>query len=529
MTPTKLTPRPDQEESIVRILAEPTKAALIGDQTGFGKTLIASEVVVRAGWQRVLFIGIGATFQQWKDRLEAQSDGRIQLRRLDSSKPGREAFDAFLAGAPGHYFATIQWLTQRDVVYRDKVTLDGKPVWKVKKSTGEIVLKDRKEGSIGPAQEPVRERQRVRLDTFRKMSARKSGPVDAIIFDESHAIANRDSQGRKTLVSIATEWKIAMSATWAGNSFEHAWSTTKWLWPDLIPAYWTWHEQWCHMRPKLDEDGKPVRRKGGMVVQELVGEKEPEGTFVRSLPLYLRRERPEKAPEPIVVVVDATPEQRAQYEDLKEDLLTWAMNFEGDHEPLVVDIPAVLRMRLRQVALAELSLGADGDVVFAPTAASAKLRALKGVIDYWGDQPVVLMTDSEKFARLTAERMTAAGYKAEAWTGKTSEKERARIKASFLAGEFKYLVMTVQSGGTGVDGLQTVCSKIIWLSVPDGDPKLEEQALGRVFRPGMTEKYGPFEQVRLLMRDSVDVDVLENLISKGRAIRGSIGAAALAQ
>lgn len=509
---TKLTPRPEQEEAIQRILAEPTKAALIADETGFGKTLTASEVIVRAGWARVLIIGIGATFPQWKERLAEQSDGSIQLRRMESNKAGRQAFDDFLAGKPGYYMATIQWLTQQDVKYETKTDLNGDPVYKVDRATGLATDK------------VVRER--VRLETFRKMSNRKAGPVDAIVFDESHAIANRASQGRRTLLSIATEWKIAMSATFAGNLFENAWSTTRWLWPDLIPAYWTWYEQWCKVEPKVNADGREVWLNGKRMM-EVTGEKEPEGSFVQSLPLYLRRERDEKAPEAVEILVDATPAQAAQYAELKAELLTWAMNFEGDREPLVVDIPAVLRTRLRQVALAELSFDANGEVGFAPNAQSAKLQALRGILDAWGDQPVVLATDSKKFAHLTAARMTAAGYAAEAWTGDASEKERARIKADFLAGKFKYLVMTIQSGGTGVDMLQTVCSKMVWLSVPDGDPKLEEQMLGRVFRPGMTDKYGSFQHVRLLVRDSVDVEVLANLVAKGAALRASTSAEAL--
>lgn len=567
---------PTQEGHILRILMEDTKSALIASETGFGKTLVTCEVAVRAGWSRVLLIIIGRTFSQWQGRLAAQSDGQIQLRRMDSTEPGMAAWADFEAGKPGFFAATINWLNERDVRRQDK-TVGGFPVFKIDKKTGrhvfktgkkkcvfktdargDIVLLDRPEGEIGPAQEPEREvvepvmlldrpegaigpaqeperqreREAVRLGTFRKMSARKSGPVDAVIFDESHQTANRNSQMRKALIAIAAEWKIALSATWAGNDLaEHGWATPRWLWPDLIPAYWTWlgsdgEGPWFRREPILDEDGKPKRIRGGNILYKYV-EKEP-GAFVRSLPLYIRGENPEQAPEPIKVFVDPTPEQAAQYADLKEDLMTWAKNWDGDHEPLVVDIPAVLRTRLRQVALAELSIEADGSVGFAPDAASAKLRALRGLLDNWGGQPVVLMTDSRKFAQLTARRMTAAGYRAEAWVGGLSDRETERIKAEWLSGDLKYIVLTVQAGGTGLDFFQLRSSKIIWLSIPQGDPKLEEQALGRVFRQGMTTEYGPFQHIRLMQRDSLDVEILEALLAKGRALRGSIGAKALA-
>jgi hypothetical protein len=267
----------------------------------------------------------------------------------------------------------------------------------------------------------------------------------------------------------------------------------------------------------------------GRSVEVVTGEKDPQGAFVKTLPCYIRHEAQERPPAPVKVLVDSTPEQRVQYEELVAELLTWAQNWQGEREPLVVDIPAVLDARLKQVALAELSFDESGGVSFAPDAPSAKLRALRGILDGWGAQPaIVFVAGSEKFARLTSERMNAAGYKSALWTGKVSQKERAKVKAAFLAGEIRYIVGTPESMGTGTDGLQRVCSKMVWLASPDGRPDIEEQGVGRLFRPYRTLEYGDFEDVRILMRDSIDVEKLERLIARGRAIRGSIGAAALA-
>ena len=466
---------------------------------------MATEVILRAGWKRVLLIGIGHTLPQWQEHFDAQSGGAVQIKKLDSTKQGRANFDAFLAGGEGTFMATIQWLQAQDWKYQDRLDSQGNPLPVLDKQTGMPTGKN--------------QRERIHLETFRKMSKRKGGPVDAVIFDEAHQVSNRNSIGRKTLLTIATEWKIALSATWAGNSFENAWSLPRWCWPDLIPAYWTWHGLWCKTETQYIG--------GGRKVEVVVGEKEPEGAFVNTLPCYIRHESAERPPEPIRVYVDSTPQQRAQYEQLKAELLTWAMNWEGEREPLVVDIPAALDSRLKQVALAELSFDADGEVSFAPDAPSAKLTALRGILDAYGDQPVLIfVAGSEKFARLVSARMNAAGYRNALWTGKVKKTDRPAIKQAFMAGEVQYIVGTPESMGTGTDGLQKVCSKMVWLASPDGNPLLEEQGVGRLFRPHRTLEYGEFQDVRVLMRDSIDVEKLDKLIARGRAMRASIGAVA---
>ena len=523
-----------QEETITRILSEPTKSALVADEVGQGKTLISSEVILRAGWERVLIIALPDTFGQWAERISLQSDGRIELRPMNTSKPGTENYRAFMAGEAGVYAAGIAWLTQKDFGYQDKWQIEQvgterikRPVFKIDKKTNEWKLQARKRGTIGPEMEPARVRERKHLFTLRKMKA----PLDAVIFDEAHAVANHKSVQRVTLLTLAPEWKIAMSATWSGNSFEHAWSIPRWLWPDrpdIIPAYWDWREMWCRVETTLDEEGKPVYVRGELM-KHVAGEKDPAGTFVRTLPLYLRSESQDRVPDPHVVLCDPTPQQAAQYEELQRDLMTWVTNWEGDEEPLVVDMPGSLYSRLRQVALAELSFAPDGSVTIADDAASAKLGPLRGLVDSrYAGQQVGILTDSKVYAKFVAARMQAAGYSAIAYTGDTSKKERERIKAAFIAGEYQYLVGTVQSMGTGLDGLQRVCNKVIRLSLPDGNPSLEVQSVGRFFRTGRTLANGGFELVDIQVRGfEVDKASAQRLIAKAWAMRSSIGRDAL--
>jgi superfamily II DNA or RNA helicase len=141
---------------------------------------------------------------------------------------------------------------------------------------------------------------------------------------------------------------------------------------------------------------------------------------------------------------------------------------------------------------------------------------------------VGLLTDSKKFALLAEARMQAAGYNAVAYTGDVSKLRREWIKQEFIAGRIQYLIGTVQAMGTGLDGLQRVCSKVIWLNKPDGDPKLEDQALGRYFRQGRTLEFGDFVQVVLVQNDSADEKILEGLVASAASLQASFGAHNLA-
>lgn len=535
----KKTPYTYQETAIQKILDEPTRAALVASEVGRGKTLVASECIIRAGWDRVLLIGIKHTLDQWADTISDQSDGQLQVRWMHSdNKAGLQAAADFLDGKDGIFFATIQWLQSQDWTHVPSFNNDGTPKWRTKKVNGEDVIQCHplKEGHYGPAA-PKRVTERRHLRTFAKMSARKDSGVDAIIFDEAHAVASHTSIGRKTLVNIKGRrgfkeaFKIALSATWSGNSFENAWSAPRWLWPDNIPAYWEWRSQWVQMGAMLDENGQPVYAKDRngvpQAVLEVKGEKEPQGTFVKTLPCYILDKSDMPLPEPQRIYVDMTPEQAAQYEEFEQDLMTWVMNYAGDERPIVAEVPGALHMRLKQVALGTLTLAEDDEVVFDVNTSSGKLKALAGMLKHLGDQPAMIYVPGSKgFAKAVTARMAAAGERVESWTGDTSSKERKRIKADFMAGRVQYIVATPESIGTGTDGLQNVCSAMIWLAVPDGQPVLETQGVGRLNRPGVTTKYGPVKDYRVIARGTTDERKLENLIAQAWANRRSLDNAA---
>lgn len=261
---THLTPREDQERKIQRVLDEPTHAALIADDMGKGKTLMATEVALRSGLQRVLIVGIRDTNKQWAASFCNQSDGRVQLRVINSMNKGRTEFEGLMSGEPGVYFARLQWLTYQDWEVVRKADRRGNHRQKNDKKTGQPLYKERQRGTIGPALEPDFETISVHKDIYRRQ-LQGNRAIDMLIIDEIHKAQNRHSESSRTLAHITADWRLGLSGTFAGNKFEGAWKVTRILWPDVIdPSFVRWRRDWCATK-------SVVRNSSGRATLKLTG------------------------------------------------------------------------------------------------------------------------------------------------------------------------------------------------------------------------------------------------------------------
>jgi len=503
----KLSPTDRQEASIQRVLEEESHGALIAYATGFGKTLITSEIILRAGWRRVLIIGVRDTASQWDERMREQSDRLQSVRIINSSKAGQAAFDDFMAGRDGIFFSGLEYMRSKDWETHDKIDpVTGKPELEIDSKTGM------------PTGKTVRESKRT--DVYGKMT--RKFPLDAVVVDEIHKVANRKTNGIKTLRSIKTDWRIGLSATWFGNAFSGAWAPAKWVFPE--------HVDGSSVRWVRDFCATETLYAGGKEIEKVVGERIP-GSFVATLPCYLREE-PEPEPEALVMKVKLTPEQKAQYERLEKDKMAWLKSQHpekgDDWEPLIVDLPIVERARLRTAALGEMSFDADGEIQFAADCVSNKLSALRFILDNkWAGMPVVVFCHSKRFAKVVHSRLVAAGYGAQLWTGDQTGREREEIKAKFIAKDAsaRYIVAVIDALREGVDGLQFASSRVIWLSRSDS-AIYNEQALGRIWRRGMTSEYGEFQHIEIVSESTIDEKVRVTLSHTQAAARASMRTAA---
>ncbi len=452
----RLTPTDEQEADIERIVHEPTRGALVASDVGVGKSLVATEAALRLGANTVLIISPKNVMPNWRRHFALQAP-QCTFKVISSTKDGLAAYDALRRGVPGVYHVGREFMV-------------------------------RSQGS--------------------RWSWSEVDP-DVVILDESHAIQNRNSQLFKVIKKLpARGFRIAMSATPAGNRFDGIWSTCRWLWPHVEgdspsgllvdTSKHRWIAQWCEITydPWTFDHRKPT------------GEKVP-GAWVAQLPCYIRREAKIGKLEHEIVYTDLTPRQRKLFDSLATDALAWL----DENNALVADLPITQRLRMRQVALGEVTFNEAGEVDFAPNAKSAKVDTLVELLD---DEPtLIVVAGAQKFIKVILARL---GNEAVEWSGKVTHAAREQIMKDF-GGKYKYLVATIESVAEGLDGLQNVCHKMIWLS-ESLNGVLNEQVEGRLNRTG--QKF-PVQSIKILATDTDDDRYFESLVEQRRGRKESFG------
>ncbi len=336
---------------------------------------------------------------------------------------------------------------------------------------------------------------------FRSKDWSKIRP-DIAIIDEAHFAQNRNSKSFKALKTLNPKFRLSMSGTPAGNRFEGFWAVSRWLWPKHIPkSFWAWVYDWCEL------GYSPFSK------HEIIGEKDP-GAFVASLPCYIRLE-PSHNLEIVEEIryVDLLPAQRKIYDKFEKDLVVWL----GEN-PMVAEVPIAARIRLRQITLAVPTINEEQQVVFADDAKSTKFQALQEIIEDYPDERMLILTDSQKFAKLVADRLNSPHKVAFEWSGTKSQKQREAAKQAFIRGDCRYIVAVIPAIAEGVDGLQDVCSTMVWLSHSDNS-LMNQQVFDRIHRRGQKDIVKVFD---IVARDTFDDPQRESLLQKRLAMNASL-------
>jgi SNF2 family DNA or RNA helicase len=422
------------------------------------------EVAKALSAQTILLIGPVKTKKQWSDRFAAQGVAH-PFRVIDSKPEGLNNWQALSQGEQGVYFVGREF-------FHLSATSAG--------------------------------------NRAARWSWAKTKP-DLVIFDESHAVTNRDSNGFRVLKTLKPGFRVLMSGTFAGNKFEGMWAPCRWLWPDarnaegdhiVDTAFWRWVTRWA----KTEFDPFTFTKK------KVTGERDP-GAFVATLPCYIQFEPDRVSVETLRVRCELTPVQRRMYDQMEEDMLTWL-----DDNPLVADLPIVQKTRLRQISLAEVSFNERGEVDFASDCASTKIETFDKIIERHPDEPILFWTDSQRFARVAAARLRKHG-RAEEYSGKIPHKERERLRTTFGTPEGpRYIVAVIAAASEGLDGWQRVCHTEVWCNRSYNNVH-NEQAEGRLNRTGQDQSITRYE---LVAPDTADTDHLDKMIAARASLRATL-------
>ena len=464
-----LTPYPYQQADIDNLVKH-GGTGLVVTEVGGGKTLVAVSVALKLKSGTKLIIAPQGTHKKaWKRTVERQTLGEQTTRRLDSTKKGKAAWADLIWGVEGWYICTPQWFARQN--------------W-------------------------------------------NTVEVDFAIFDEIHIAGNYQNATRKRLHQLQAHARLGLSGTPLRNKIENAWAIVKWINPDLMPDnYWLWR-----MSPdltwKYDRFASQQRK--------ITGEVEP-GKIVNSLPCYIQHLQREQCctyhpggflpdlPEPAVEVrtVQLTPAQRRFYRQMEETYVAWLTTpDEKGQTPVVAELPIVARGMLRFCALALPSVDEEtGKLYFEDRAPSPKYDELVEVLEEMGTAPALVLTHSQKYARMVTNRLNEDGYPSFEWSGAHTQTKRDTALDQFIGGDLRTIVAVITAIGTGTDGLQEATNTEIWMSEED-DPTANQQTQGRLDRHGQTRQV-----VRIYIRaeDTQDEGIhsknLEKALSMAATLR----------
>lgn len=323
-----------------------------------------------------------------------------------------------------------------------------------------------------------------------------------VIADEWHRACNHSSLNFDVARHIKSRYRLALSATPAGNKPCNIWAALKFLWPNHYGGYWDFCEKFFHV------EYNPYTSFG----KSYTAEKRP-GAIRRGAPSYQEVTQAEANPElPGVIVhrveVELTREQRKLYDELEQKALTFL-----DDYPLALSIPMELDLRLRQMTLGVPSFNEDSIVDYKPDCKSSKLDAMMDIIaDLAEDEPIVVWVHSQRFIKAVLHRLKKGGIKALEISGKAHGDFQAMIN-----GDIRVLVILHEAGAEGIDGLQRVCHTEIWLSMSNS-LIINEQATGRLNRQGQTQ---PVNRFLIQATNTVDDRVLGRLQERFDKLKAS--------
>lgn len=454
-----------QREDVDRFIREGHEAGLIAYDMALGKTLTATTLAVELGTQVNLIVAPQVTFAGWEKAVETQTDGAYALRWMKRGTKGGEAIlEDFYDGVPGWYFITWQ-LMRNGVLFETK--------------------------------------------------------ADMVIADEVHEIQNKGVSAQNILMDeIKSSYRIGLSGTMSGNKLAGIFGAISWAWPTKYKSYWNWLKK-HFLLAGFGHSLSPIR------------EITP-GTVTGELPFFVRRLKEDlfadliPAPLPLrQIFVDMAPKQADIYHKFDETSGSW-LDAEDDSAGFMYSQYSIVKMiRLRELALGTPVMveSDDGKWVtsFEMDTISPKLDALIELLKSEGNagETAVVFTHSKKFIEVVVARLEAAGIKAKEFSGSLNYKQKRKAIDDF-GEKYQVLVATQASIGTGTDGLQYKCSRMVVLS-RDVKMIVNEQARERLYRPGQTERVQSWEIVANGTNDLVtngnldyDSEVVGNMLDANK-------------
>lgn len=286
----------------------------------------------------------------------------------------------------------------------------------------------------------------------------KESPFQSIIFDEIQELRN----GRSTSKGAAA-WEfrqaaslcMGLSATPIYNYGAEIFQILQYIRPGSLGSYSDFLTEWCQMGP------------GG---KWLVKDPAALGTYLRENHIALRRTNEDVGKEypPLNVITHEISYDEEVLTNEDEALAKLAFNVMYGSFTEKGQAAREFDLRMRQAT----------GVAKAPHVASFVRMLLEA------GEPVVLVGWHREVYDIWMSKLSK--FNPVLYTGSETPAKKERTKKAFVSGESNLMILSLRSGA-GLDGLQARSCTMVFGEL-DWSPKVHEQCVGRLRRPGQTRQ-----------------------------------------
>ena len=404
------------------------RRALLADEMGTGKTRQAYMALMQLYMQGenpfpALVIAPNSTKISWKREGEAVWPGLVVQPIKGSAAQRRKQFET-----PAHVYV-MNWESVRG---HSRLAPYGSIGLKKCVECGGV------DERVTPTQCEVHERELNQLE------------FNTVICDEVHRM--KDPKAKQTrAVWAATgdaKFRFALSGTPIANAPDDLWTVLHWLSPEEWPSRTKYIDRYCD-----------VSYNGWGAVTVVGVKHNMEAEFFGALDPRMRRMPKELVLDFLPPVqyerrdVEMTPKQERAYNQMRDQMVAEL----DDDTQVVVTSPLVRVTRLLQFASAYATLESkfnetsQKEETFVRLAKpSCKIDAFMSDIDDFGDQSVVVFAQSRQLIEMLSEELSKKNIPHGLITGAQDADERQQHMDDFQAGKTKFILCTIQAGGTGI-------------------------------------------------------------------------------
>lgn len=336
----------------------------------------------------------------------------------------------------------------------------------------------------------------------------------SVIGDELHRIKEPSSKMARAFKSATgnADIRIGLTGTPLSSTPADLFSPLNWLYPEAYPSKIKFLERFCDTSVNAYSETVVLGIKEHMK-QEFFGGLDP---IMRRMPKeailqFLPPTRHERRD------VQMTAKQKKAYEQMRKNMIA-----ELDNDEILVSTSPLTKMgRLHQFASAFGTV--DTRVVWDPKKEemvekdfltlmepSCKVDAFMGDLDDFGDESVVVFAASKQLLMLLSEKLNKAGIAHGLITGDQDTYEREMHMENFQSGRVKFILCTIQAGGTGVTltkGSIAVYLQRSWSMIDNS------QSEGRTHRIG-SEQHESILYIDYVTAGSVEEKVIQAVQAK---------------